>query len=89
MGVIRIALERNIRLPLRTIRKFGDELLSFFADRLKVALREKGVPFDLHVYEKGAHGIGLGSRPYGGGDPHPWARDCIFWLKGHGWAKSE
>jgi glycyl-tRNA synthetase beta chain len=47
LGVIRIALERNIRLPLRTIPKFGDELLSFFADRLKVALREKGVQHDL------------------------------------------
>lgn len=56
-----------------------------FAD----ALRKAGVPFDLHVYQKGAHGIGLGSRPYGGGDRHPWARDCIFWLKVQGWATSE
>ncbi|MEY2429592.1 MAG: hypothetical protein QOJ40_2477 [Verrucomicrobiota bacterium] len=53
------------------------------------ALRKNGVPFDLHIYEKGQHGIGLGSRPYGGGDRHPWTGDCIFWLKGHGWAKSE
>jgi acetyl esterase/lipase len=53
------------------------------------ALRKAAVPFDLHVYEKGAHGIGLGSRPYGSGDRHPWTRDCIFWLKGQGWAKSE
>jgi len=47
LGVIRIALERNIRLALRDIRNFSDELLSFFADRLKVALREKGVRHDL------------------------------------------
>jgi acetyl esterase/lipase len=53
------------------------------------ALRKNGVPFDLHIYEKGQHGIGLGSRPYGGGDRHPWTRDCVFWLKNHGWAKSE
>jgi len=51
------------------------------------ALRKAGVPFELHVYEKGAHGLGLGSRPYGGGDRHPWSRDCIVWLKERGWAK--
>ena len=50
------------------------------------ALRKAGVPFDLHIYEKGAHGIGLGSRPYGSGDRHPWTGDCIFWLKVHGFA---
>ncbi len=47
LGVIRIALGRNVRLALRSIRNFSDELLSFFADRLKVALREKGVRHDL------------------------------------------
>ena len=51
------------------------------------ALRKAGVPFDLHVYQKGAHGIGLGSQPYGGGDRHPWTRDCLFWLKAQGWVK--
>jgi acetyl esterase/lipase len=51
------------------------------------ALRKAGVPFDLHIYEKGKHGIGLGSQPYGSGEKHPWARDCVFWLKGHGWVK--
>src|SRR5258705_235913 len=51
------------------------------------ALRKAGVPFDLHVYQKGAHGIGLGSRPYGGGDRHPWTCDCIFWLKEQGFWK--
>src|SRR5258706_10531573 len=48
------------------------------------ALRKAGVPFDLHVYQKGAHGIGLGSRPYGGGGRHPLTRDCIFWVEGPG-----
>jgi glycyl-tRNA synthetase beta chain len=43
LGVIRILLENRLRLPL----KVSDELLSFFADRLKVALREKGVRHDL------------------------------------------
>jgi len=51
------------------------------------ALRKAGVPFDLHVYQKGGHGMGLGTRD---GDPakrHPWAADCVFWLKAHGWVK--
>jgi glycyl-tRNA synthetase beta chain len=43
LGVIRIVLENAIRLPLGV----SDELLSFFADRLKVALKEKGVRHDL------------------------------------------
>ncbi|HKD48864.1 MAG TPA: glycine--tRNA ligase subunit beta [Rhizomicrobium sp.] len=43
LGVIRILLENNLRLPL----KVSDELLTFFADRLKVVLREKGVRHDL------------------------------------------
>ncbi|MFN4873775.1 MAG: alpha/beta hydrolase [Akkermansiaceae bacterium] len=48
------------------------------------ALRKKKVPFDFHVYQKGAHGMGLGTK----GDPeksHPWTRDLVFWLKAQGW----
>ncbi len=41
------------------------------------ALRKAGVPFDLHVYQKGRHGIGLGNG-------HPWTKDCLFWLKEQG-----
>jgi acetyl esterase/lipase len=51
------------------------------------ALRKAGVPFDLHVYEKGAHGLGLGSRDYNPAQWHPWTRDCIFWLKERGFGK--
>jgi glycyl-tRNA synthetase beta chain len=43
LGVIRIILESRIRLKLAQ----PDELLVFFADRLKVALKEKGVRHDL------------------------------------------
>ena len=51
------------------------------------ALRKAGVRFDLHVYEKGGHGLGLGAVQ---GDPvhrHPWTADCAFWLKARGFAK--
>lgn len=50
-----------------------------FAD----ALRAHGVPFDLHIYEHGGHGMGLGG-PWDQPDKlHPWTRDCIYWLKLH------
>ncbi len=44
------------------------------------ALRKNHVPFDLHVYEKGGHGMGLKDKPPFA-NPHPWANDCLFWLK--------
>jgi len=44
------------------------------------ALRRTGVPFDLHIYQKGRHGIGLA-----GG--HPWTQDCLYWLKAQGFLK--
>ncbi|HVV72942.1 MAG TPA: alpha/beta hydrolase [Verrucomicrobiae bacterium] len=48
------------------------------------ALRRAGVPFDLHIYQKGAHGLGLGA-PYAQKDKrHPWTRDLVYWLKLHG-----
>ena len=44
------------------------------------ALRRAGVPFDLHIYQCGRHGMGLA-------DGHPWTRDCLFWLKEQGFVK--
>jgi glycyl-tRNA synthetase beta chain len=43
LGVIRILLENRLRLPLIG----SGELLAFFADRLKVALKDKGARHDL------------------------------------------
>jgi acetyl esterase/lipase len=51
------------------------------------ALREKGVPFDLHLYQKGKHGIGLGTKDLDPAKMHPWTRDCAFWLKEQGFTK--
>lgn len=50
------------------------------------ALRRAGVPFDLHIYQKGAHGIGLAAKPPFL-NPHPWAADCLFWLKTRGFVR--
>ena len=45
LGVIRILLENNIRLPL--LRRISPDLLEFFIDRLKVYLRDHGARYDL------------------------------------------
>jgi len=59
LGIIRIVLENGLRLPLqkafaaakarapRSGDALGDELMAFFADRLKVHLRDQGVRHDL------------------------------------------
>jgi acetyl esterase/lipase len=44
------------------------------------ALRKNHVPFDLHIYQKGRHGLGLGDKPPFT-HPLPWTGDCLFWLK--------
>jgi len=46
LGVIRIIVENNIRLPLKKFFS-ADDLMAFFADRLKVQMREKGVRHDV------------------------------------------
>jgi len=44
------------------------------------ALRKAGVPFALHVYQHGKHGMGLANG-------HPWTKDCLFWLTSQGFVK--
>lgn len=48
------------------------------------ALAANKVPFDLHIYERGGHGLGLGGK-YAVGQTdeatlHPWTRDLSYWL---------
>jgi glycyl-tRNA synthetase beta chain len=53
LGVIRLVLDNNIRMPLLAVfakaraDANGRDLLSFFGDRLKVQLREQGARHDL------------------------------------------
>jgi acetyl esterase/lipase len=54
------------------------------------ALQAKGVPFTLHIYPSGAHGLGLGATGWRPGDPrplHPWTRELEVWLGGRGFAR--
>jgi len=43
------------------------------------ALRRAGVPFALHIYEKGRHGLGL---PVAGKGAPAWDEACLAWLDG-------
>ncbi len=45
------------------------------------ALRRAGVPFALHVYEKGRHGLGL---PAAGKGAPAWDETCLAWMRGRG-----
>ena len=51
------------------------------------ALRRNGVPFALHVYPHGVHGIGLGSSNQDSGMLHPWTTQCLLWLREAGFAR--
>ena len=51
------------------------------------ALRKAGVPFELHLYEKGGHGMGLGKDEFNSAAKHPWTRDCLYWLMAQGFVK--
>ena len=46
LGIIRIVVENGIRLPLKKFFE-ADDLMAFFAERLKVQMREKGVRYDV------------------------------------------
>lgn len=50
------------------------------------ALQRHQVPFDLHIYQKGGHGMGLASKPPFD-SPHPWAGTLVFWLKAQGFVR--
>lgn len=41
------------------------------------SLRRAGVPFSLHIYETGRHGLGLGGTR---GAAPPWASELLFWF---------
>jgi acetyl esterase/lipase len=49
--------------------------------RFAEQLRKLGIPFELHIYERGPHGFGLG-----GNDPilSTWPARCADWLRVQG-----
>ena len=47
-----------------------------------LALKNNGVPAELHIYERGGHGFGLGVKD----TSKFWTRDCEEWLKSQGYS---
>ena len=84
-----LAPERNVTPdtpPFFIWQTISDDPRNAF--ELGRALTEAGVPFDLHCFETGHHGVGLadGHDDEGFADPYlaRWAELCIEWLKLHG-----
>jgi acetyl esterase/lipase len=48
------------------------------------ALLAKGVPFELHIYEKGGHGLGI-NKGMPAGQYYRWTEDLAAWLGERGW----
>lgn len=52
-----------------------------------MSLREKGIPFDLHIYQQGGHGMGLGRNSRDKARQHPWTDDLLYWMHTRGYLK--
>jgi len=46
------------------------------------ALNDAGVPFELHTYQTGGHGLGLKTE-------HPWAEGCLTWMAVQGFLSKQ
>lgn len=60
----------------------GDETVPYEgSEQFAKAMKKAGIECELHLYENGAHGIGLGTD-----DPQAaqWFPDCVKWLQSHG-----
>lgn len=53
------------------------------------ALRKAGVVLELHIYEKGHHGLGLGSGEYDPAQWLPWTEECARWLREQGFGTED
>lgn len=50
--------------------------------RYALALGAHGIPYDLHIFEKGPHGLGLAEHD---DTVRVWSDLCLTWLKNQGW----
>jgi acetyl esterase/lipase len=83
--VERYSLERQVNAetpPAFLVHTTDDQAVPVENNvQLYLALRKNGIPVEMHVYEKGRHGLGLG-----GGDAAfaTWPAHCIDWLRVRG-----
>lgn len=53
------------------------------------ALNRANVPFELHIFQKGGHGLGLGTKIYPSPALHPWTTNCLQWLTTQGFVSAK
>jgi len=51
------------------------------------ALRKAKIPFELHIYQEGKHGQGLGGKEYDSSKWLPWTGECRAWLQKQGFGR--
>ncbi|MCA8990078.1 MAG: alpha/beta hydrolase, partial [Planctomycetaceae bacterium] len=69
--------------PTFLVHAFDDPISVRGSLYMALALKDAGVPFDLHVYETGGHGYGL--RPVENKPVTLWPNRCEEWLTRLGW----
>lgn len=55
------------------------------SEAFATALQDKGVPYELHLYPHGAHGLGLGGPPSSNA-LLPWTKELTRWMVKRKWA---
>jgi acetyl esterase/lipase len=81
---------RNDTPPTFIFHTFEDSTVKVEnAMNFAAALRKHGVPFALHIYTHGGHGMGLGSVQWDPRKRHIWTRECALWLKEQGFGTGE
>ncbi len=64
--------------PTFLVQAMDDRVSVENSERFHAALQKAGVPSEIHLFEKGGHGYGLGIN---GGEPAAWPGLCATWLK--------
>jgi acetyl esterase/lipase len=72
--------------PTFLVHAHNDRSTSMNSIAFYAALRELGIPAELHVYESGGHGFGM--RPVAGSHVHSWPQRAAEWLRQRQLARS-
>jgi acetyl esterase/lipase len=83
----RLSAERNVtpRTPPSLLVHSADDATVPPENSLRYyrALRAAGVPAELHLFDSGGHGFGVGGKPDRG--PRDWLVPLESWMRRHGW----
>ena len=77
-------------LPPTFIAQMGDDRGSLpqGSTLLYLDLINRGIPAEIHIYEKGGHGFGMRSRP-GATGPTDWQLRAVDWLRLRGYVTEQ